>query len=159
MNWLGQHFQRYRERTPWDFCWRITIEGTIVSLIVAIAAYSIGVPERDIAMDFETLVILAVLVAPVLETLLLQVFPTSISRRCGATFPVQVAVATIVFAVAHLAEGPAAFIAAGIVGGFYFGFTYVHWRTYSRWTALWVTALSHAIHNAIAVCLMATEYV
>ena len=59
MNWISNHFQRYRQRTPWDFCWRITIEGLIVSLVVAVIVYNLGASERQMNMDFWTFLILS----------------------------------------------------------------------------------------------------
>jgi hypothetical protein len=26
MNWITNHFRRYLQRRPWDFCWRIGVE-------------------------------------------------------------------------------------------------------------------------------------
>jgi len=31
LTWLKFHFRRYRKLTPWAFCWRIAIEGTLVA--------------------------------------------------------------------------------------------------------------------------------
>jgi hypothetical protein len=60
----------------------------------------------------------------------------------------------VLFAAAHFTEGLAVGVGAGLVGGFYFAFTYVHRRERSRWTALWTTAVCHGIHNAIAILLL-----
>jgi len=89
-----------------------------------------------------------------LETLLMQALPIFIARKINASIKAQIITGTVVFSVFHLTEGFGAFISAGIIGGFYFSFTYAHWRTKSRWQAFWVTAGSHAIHNTIAFILI-----
>ena len=153
MKWIKKHFRRYRERKPWDFCWRIAIEGTIVALAVSYMIEVLGFPEREIHFGFALLLFLVVVVAPVLETLIFQAFPVWIARLCNARFSVQIISSVIPFTIVHALEGVQAGIAAGLVGGFYYAFTYVHWREQKRWTAFWTTAVSHAIHNGIAILL------
>ena len=60
-----------------------------------------------------------------------------------------------IFAGLHFLDGVAAGICAGMAGGFYFAFTFAHWREKSRWTAFWVTAVSHAFNNFVAFVLLA----
>jgi hypothetical protein len=157
MNWLKEHFERYRQRSPWDFCWRIAVEGTVLSLVAAaILAFIIGEPEREfLQWPMGVIFLVVVLIAPPLETLLLQALPVFVARKLKASFRVQVIVSTVIFTACHIPEGFITTISAGLVGGFYFAFTYVHWRQKTRWTAFWVTALSHTIHNGIAVGLLA----
>ena len=93
--------------------------------------------------------------APIIETLIFQAFPVWIARKCKARLPDQVLASLVPFAVAHLTAGLATAMDAGLVGGFYFAFTYAHWRVQSRWTAFWTTALSHALHNGAAVAMFA----
>jgi hypothetical protein len=157
MHFIKNHFQRYRQRTPWDFCWRIGIESTAVSFVVAILLSVLGAPEREFPdWSMGAMFVMIVLFAPVFETLLMQALPIYIARKLRTSFRTQVIIATTVFALCHLAEGVAAIIAAGIIGGFYFSFAYAHWRSLSRWQAFWVTAGSHAIHNSIAFLAMLT---
>ena len=33
---VSEHFARYRQRSPWNFCWRIAIESVAVSLTAAL---------------------------------------------------------------------------------------------------------------------------
>jgi hypothetical protein len=109
--------------------------------------------DREIDLSFEVFLIAGVVVAPVLETLVFQAFPVWIARLCKARFSVQIVLSVVAFTIVHAVEGVQAGIAAGLAGGFYFAFTYVHWRERSRWQAFWVTAVSHAIHNAILIPL------
>ena len=100
-------------------------------------------------------VLAAVLIAPVVETILAQALPIFVVRKFGGSFRVQIIISTVIFAVCHFSESAAVGISAGVIGGFYFAFTYAHWREKSRWASFWVTATSHAIHNGIIVGLMA----
>ncbi len=153
LNWIKSHFRRYRERKPWDFCWRISIEGTLVALAVCVILNLLGLGERDLKMDSAELLFIGVIVAPLLETLIFQAFPIWIARLCKASFSIQVVASVVPFFLAHAIEGIGTGIAAGLISGFYFAFTYVHWREHRQWTAFWVTAVSHAIHNGILIPL------
>jgi hypothetical protein len=145
MNWLKKHFERYRPRNAWDFCWRIAIEGTILSLLFAgVLSIIITEPEREFPdWGIGTFILVVVLIAPPAETVFLQALPIFVARRFKASF-----------AACHIPEGIVTAVAGGLVGGFYFAFTYAHWRQKSIWTAFWVTALSHCIHNAICMALL-----
>jgi len=157
MNWLIKHFERYKQRSPWDFCWRIAVEGTVLSLLAAtVLALILGGPQREfLEWPMWVIFLVTVLIGPPVETLLLQALPVFVARKLKASFRVQVIVSLVVFTACHIPEGFITTISAGMVGGSYFAFTYVHWRQKSRWTAFWVTALSHTMHNGIAVGLLA----
>jgi hypothetical protein len=155
MQLITNHFQRYLQRQPWDFCWRIGVESTIVSIVFATLLIAFGVPDREFPeISMVVLFIAIVLVAPPVETLLLQALPIFIARKLKASLKIQVISGTVFFALLHLPDGFATFVSAGIVGGFYFSFAYAHWRTKSRWQAFWITAVGHAIHNIIAFASM-----
>ena len=147
------HFRRYRDRKPWAFCWRIALEGTLVTLAISIVLGLLGLGDREIKMSFPVFLFVGVVVVPLLETLIFQAFPVWIARLCKARFSVQVAASVIPFILVHVVEGVGTGIAAGLISGFYFAFTYVHWREQKRWPAFWTTAVSHAIHNGILIPL------
>jgi hypothetical protein len=155
MNWLRRHFERYRQRSAWDFCWRIALEGTLISLLSAILLTAIVEGDHRTIEDWPIgkLLLVVVLIAPIVETILTQAFPIFVVRKFGGSFKLQILISTVLFAAAHLTEGVATAVCAGVIGGFYFAFTYAHWREKSRWTSFWVTAISHAIHNGIAIGL------
>lgn len=155
MQIIQKHFRQHLQRGPWDFCWRIGVESTVVSILVGTLLLVFGAPEREFPdWTIGGIFVVIVLLAPPLESLLMQGLPIFIARKLKASFRKQVITATVVFSLCHLAEGFGALISAGIVGGFYFSFTYAHWRSKSRWQAFWVTSGSHAIHNAIAFILI-----
>ena len=156
MGLLIRHFQRYRQRKPWAFCWRIAVEGLIVSLLCALVLAllfpALGREFPDWSAG--TIFLIIVVLAPVYETLLFQALPIYIAGRFKARFAFQIIASMAVFAGLHFLEGILAGIAAGLVGGFYFAFTFAHWHQKSRWTAFWVTVVSHAFNNATAFTLL-----
>ena len=156
---VSEHFACYRQRSPWSFCWRIAIESVVVSLTAALVVVLALPMELETSRALEDLpyfqfFLLGVVIAPIVETLLFQALPVAVMRLFKAGFRWQVFAATVLFAAAHFTEGVAVGVGAGLIGGFYFAFTYVHWRERSRWTALWTTTVCHGIHNAIAILLL-----
>ena len=151
-----RHFEWYRTLEPWGFTWLITLEGLFVGGCVAAALSVFAFPSRRDFGDYslEKLFLLVVIAGPLLETLIFQAFPVLVARLCRAGFLAQVLAGSVFFALGHFLEGFAVGIAAGVVGGFYFAFTYVHWCSRSFWTALWTTTISHAMHNLIALSIL-----
>jgi hypothetical protein len=156
MAFIKRHFQKHIGRSPWDFCWRIGVESTLAGLIAAgILTLALGETKREfLDWPIETVFIVMLLVAPVLETLLFQALPIFFVRLLKGSLRTQVVVSTILFAAVHFTEGITAGVSAGIIGGFYFGLAYAHWRTQSRWSPLWITTVCHAIHNGICFLLL-----
>ena len=154
-NWIVRHFERYRKRRPWSFCWHISIEGFAASFLVAgVLFFLLDLPELDLEMTAIEFLLLAVILAPVVETLIFQALPICIARMCHASFAAQVVISMLLFSLPHFAEQADFGISAGLVGGFYFAFTYAHWRQKSRWTALWITIVSHSFNNGLAFILL-----
>jgi hypothetical protein len=152
--WLAEHFLRYRERKPWSFCWRVTLEYLVVAGLLASVAWLAGFRDTKLDCNRNTVIGYSLVVGPVVETLF-QVVPVGIARMRKAPFASQVFWATLAFTVAHAMDGVAASaVIAGLVGGFYLAFTYAYWRERSRWTALWTTALSHAMANGVCIVAM-----
>jgi hypothetical protein len=156
MGFIKNHFLKYLERKPWDFCWRIGVESTVVSLAAAVLlTWVIGPAKREfLHYSMGSVFVMLVLVAPPLETLVFQAFPIFVVRSLKGSLPIQIAVSTVLFAACHFPEGIAVGISAGVIGGSYFGFAYAHWRSISRWQPLWITTVAHGIHNLIAFVLL-----
>ena len=154
--WVTEHFRGYRRRNPWSFCWRITIEGFLVTAGVAILLSFLDSSTRtDLeGLEPEVLFVTIVLIGPIFETLTLQAFPVSVARHLGLGFRGQILMSVIPFAALHFPAGFSAGVAAGVIGGFYSAFTYAHWREHSSWTAFWVTTVSHAVHNLLAFVMI-----
>ncbi len=93
--------------------------------------------------------VLMVLVAPVLETLLTQSLPIGIVRALKQSRLVQFLAGSVPFAALHFIGGVGTGIAAGMVGGIFFSHAYLEGRERSRWTAIWITAVLHSLHNLV----------
>lgn len=152
MRWLKAHFQRHRQRKPWDFCWKVAVEGLIVSIIPAVILVGfIDEPEREfLNWPIPAMLVVIAGIAPIFETLLFQALPIAIARWLKAGFKVQILASLIPFTLVHLPDGVSVGICAGLIGGFYLAFTYAHWVEKSVWTALWTTAVGHFIRNGLA---------
>ncbi len=100
------------------------------------------------------LIVAACLVAPIVETVLLQTLPVALMRAWGQRFWIQVIASAGLFAAPHFGESLGTGLGTGLAGGFYFAFTYVHWREKSLSHAFWMTATSHAARNTLAVVVM-----
>jgi hypothetical protein len=155
MSVLRGHFANHRRRSPWSFCWRVTLEGLLLSLAISSILAPFSGAERDF-MKWPLLKALFVILifAPLVETLILQMIPIGLARLFRARFKTQVLVSLIPFALLHFVEGIAVGISAGVIGGFYLAFTYAHWLEKSVWIAIWTTVLSHFMKNSVVAVVL-----
>ncbi len=155
-NWLGRHFEKHNARTPWDFCWRTAIEGTLLSfaVVIVLSMFVKEQPRELIEWSAALLIASAVVAAPIIETLVFQVIPISIARALRVPLKVQILISATLFALPHFLEGLGVGIGAGVIGGLYFAWAYAHWARKSFWTALWVTMVVHFLRNAISVSML-----
>jgi uncharacterized protein len=147
------HFQGYERLRPLRFCLLLTIECMAVSFVIAIPVHLI-IRERPRPLAYRGAepLIRGVLVAPIFETLLFQAALIALLRLLRRSLGLQIGLSAAAFAIAHyFGRGLEVALAAGVVGGAYYAFSYARWARVSHWTAFWVTAVSHAIHNG---CLM-----
>lgn len=156
MSFIARHFEKHRRRTPWNFCWRVTLEGVLVSVLVLTAISCLVDLEERQFLDWPIPVILFVMLimAPIFETLLLQALPITLCRLFRRSFRTQILVSLIPFTVLHMLEGIGAGVGAGLIGGFYLAFTYAHWAEKSYWTALWTTVVSHFLRNLVVAVVL-----
>jgi hypothetical protein len=137
-------------------CWRLTLEGLVLSLGLAVLLEVMGDQERtDLSLTMVEFAVVALLVAPVVETLLFQALPISVLRRLRAPLWLQVALSTVLFASLHLTSGIATALAAGAIGGFYLAWGYAHTARKSFWPALWTTSVQHFLRNTALFLIMA----
>lgn len=158
MIWIKNHFKIYQSKNPWTFLWQITLEGFLVAALFSIFISTIDSRGRSDWKDIVDDNVLGILVIsgvifPILETLLLQALPVFLVRLFSRSVLVQIIVGWIPFALLHFFAGLVAGICAGLIRGFYFSFTYVHWRQSSSWQAFWITSLSHIINNVVVLSL------
>lgn len=92
--------------------------------------------------------------APIFETFALQAAPVVLLKLVGADLGTQAAASAALFAFAHFTKSAGSGIAAGLPGGVYLGFAFAHWIGESFWTAFWVTAVAHSLHNLPGAALI-----
>jgi len=90
----------------------------------------------------------ALLMAPLLETVICQVIPVGLARKVKAGEVLQIAISMFVFAFLHFKVlGAVSGLSAGLVGGFYLSYTYVRWRERDLKSAYWSTVAVHSLYN------------
>jgi hypothetical protein len=159
--WVIEHFRRYLILHPLTFCWTITIENLVVSLAITGLVILIFQPQTRTNLEPLTagrFIWLVIILGPILETLIFQTIPVFFARLIKLKLLGQILISVIPFAILHFSRSIGAGIGAGIIGGFYSAFTYVHWRQKSLWTAFWVTALSHGLYNLAIFSMIIGEY-
>lgn len=159
---LAAHFTAHRRRGRWSFFWRTTLESLAATIAIALfARIFVDLGERTALnrLSVRQLIVLACVVAPIVETVLLQTLPVALMRAWRQRFWIQVIASAGVFAAPHFGESLGTGLSTGIAGGFYFAFTYVHWREKSLSHAFWMTAGSHATRNTLGVAaILITRY-
>ncbi|MDE0020015.1 MAG: hypothetical protein OXT69_01345 [Candidatus Poribacteria bacterium] len=177
IRWL---LRRYEGRSPWNFCWRITLEqyaaAILIGLFIAGAYAVLGIPLFEDDQSFEygsdgqpsehggsaellgmiVLVSYMIAIGPVLETLTLQALPIIIARKFKAQLGMQVLISGTLFAAGHFTNPNSILsgFAAGIPGGLYLGFAFAYWQRGSPATAWWVTFVSHGLRNVLPTIAM-----
>jgi hypothetical protein len=141
----------------WQFCLRATAEGLLISILLSAVLSQSGASARDMSRirNWQELFFLAVIVAPLWETIAFQTLPIAAARYYKMSFRSQILVSTVLFTIPHMFHGIGTGLAAGLVGGFYLAFTYSHWVAQSQATAFAATALSHALRNGLALLMLA----
>ena len=99
--------------------------------------------------------LLAVVEAPIVETIALQAIPIILMRWIRLPFSWQVGVSRFLFFNAHLALGPVSAFTAGLIAGFYLAFDFSYWASNSYWTAFWTTVLQHSLGNCLIFLVVA----
>jgi hypothetical protein len=156
--WLFRPIRFSSCRGKWQFIFRILIQQFAIKILLGtpVALLFSEPPSkaqlelfRDPALAF----FLVVIVAPPLETLLLQSAPIEILRALRRSRMAQFLFGAVPFAALHFLDGVISGVAAGIVGGVFFSHAYLECRVRSWWAAVWVTTIIHAIHNLVILPL------
>ena len=152
MRWLLKPVRLRRCHSLREFVVRILLQQFAVKVAVSIP---VGICLGLAGVDTKVVTIIGVLVvAPVLETLLLQSLPIEVARRFRGRRWVQLAAGAVPFAALHFIGGIASGLAAGVVGGLFFAYTYLEGRERSWATATVATAVVHFLHNLVILPLM-----
>jgi hypothetical protein len=152
--WLIRPVRLTECRDAWQFIRRILVQQFLVKILVAIpigllVPQTAGGPPGFIREDPLFALVAILLLAPVVETLLLQsamIEPLRLFRRSRLA---QFVAGALPFAALHFLDGVHAGIAAGLVGGIFFSHTYLECRARSWWAATKVTTATHFLHNLI----------
>lgn len=121
--------------------------GYLVVLPMSFAGFE-GRNDLDHLGSLEFFLI-AVIFAPISETIIFQAIPIAIMRWIRVPFSWQVGVSTLLFFIAHCELGAISGLAAGLIGGFYLAFGFSHWANRSYWIAFGTTVLQHSLGNGI----------
>lgn len=109
-------------------------------------------PRADIMrMPAITLFALVLVAGPLTETLLFRCLPLEATAAVRARRSLRFAASIVPFAISHHFAGIPTVVAAGVVGGFYFAFTYERWRKESLMVAVGMTCLLHSSFNLVGV--------
>ena len=154
LTWIGQHFQRHRSRSMSQFVLYITAEFFLINLLLFTFIDLFILPQDSRELSGTELGFLA-FIAPFFETWLLQALPVWLASRFKLTPRRQILSSMIVFSITHfLSNGLVNFLTAGLIGGFYLAFSYVHWRQKAGTaTAFMLTSTVHLLYNSIIVLL------
>ena len=108
---------------------------------VIIAATATLVTGADLPMN-DAPFLMAVALAPIVETLTFQWLPIAASSRLTTRTPVILGISTTLFATAHYDAGILSMLVAA-PAGFVLAWAFMAQRDKGIWTALWTTALVH----------------
>ena len=151
---IRTHFARLAKVGKWSFLWRTWLDAVLLAYIVGIAAQTVfpAGPRSDLAtMPLIGLLALVLVVGPLWETIVFQCLSLELTKALRVRRTIRVAFSVVPFALLHRFAGIPAVVSAGIVGGFYFAFTYERWRTESLIVAVGMTFLLHSSYNLVGV--------
>ena len=153
MNWLRLHFAGLEQLPPGKYLVRVGLETFGLSLLVLMVGLVFDIEQRKIK-DLGLFLVSALFLAPWLETALFQWFPIATCRRLGAGRATQIGVSLVLFAVPHFVAASITGLSAGLVGGFYFAYTFTTWRRQSAARAYWMTTAHHALYNGLLAAVV-----
>jgi hypothetical protein len=152
--YVRKHFSCLAENEKWPFLWRTWLEAVLLAYIVAniVTFFFPAGPRSDLAqMTLWGLLGLVLIVGPLFETLAFQCLPWEFTSTLRVRRSLRFLLSVVPFALAHHFAGMPTVLAAGIVGGFYFAFTYERWRKESLVVAVVMTFLLHSSFNLVGV--------
>ena len=159
LGWLLRPLRLKYCRGPWHFILLLSVQNLAANVILAGPLYFLAPdghhpaddPNFSMTHDLWRAAIAMAVIAPVFETLTLQLAPIEIARALRQPRTVQFLVGVIPFAALHFPMGIKVGIAAGTISGLFLSHAYLEGRTKSLWTACWITMVFHAIHNLFCV--------
>jgi hypothetical protein len=155
---ISNYFQRTKYYSPLRFICEMVALQFGLKVILAVTIFPFlnirGATTEDLANSdsFSTLFFMAVIVAPVVETIQDQFLSITISSLFVKQSLDILILSMLYFSALHFYVGLAGFF--GILPlGFVLSWSFLIKREKSLWQAFWVTTLIHSIHNLIILLL------
>lgn len=155
LGWYMRRAARYSNR-------RFIVELLILSYVLKIAGSlplfflpdeAFAIVQKPDDMPVAVFVLFALVLAPVLETVIFQWFLLWVASLFTAKLTWRIGVSAFIFALAHVPDSP--LIACAVFfPGLVFAMSFLVKRRESRWRGFWVTGTIHALHNVIALPLL-----
>ena len=145
-------FARRASQGKWSFLWRTWLEAVALAYVTGFAVQRVfpAGPRSDLLAMTPIVLLLAVLLAgPLFETVVFQCLPLELTAALGVRRSLRVVFSVVPFALLHRFAGIPTVVAAGVVGGLYFAFTYERWRNESLLVAVGMTFLLHSSFNLV----------
>lgn len=149
---MRRHFATLAQRPKWAFLLQAWLETTVLAYLTANLIHTVFDLPRRTDLDGLSpvrLVAMAVVIGPLIETVIFQFLPLEIGRSLRWPRILRFVLSIVPFGLAHHRAGLPTMIGAGIVGGFFFAFTYDRWRRESLAVAVLMTVLLHSSFNCL----------
>ena len=128
------------------------LQSLVVELLYAVTDRIDGDPTF---FDAPLLLIFidAVILAPLIETLIAQTIPINLTQRFTTNPLIIVGVATVIFAVLHFLQGPL-YVLYVLPTSIIFALGY-YLQTFERGSGYWPIVYAHAVHNGWVFLIVA----
>lgn len=127
-------------------CYNLAIDILVIPFLVMFAA--LGVDYVSSNLSSAEFFIIAIILAPIIETLLGQMLPILIARRFTKSSLIIIIISALVFALPHCTKNVTKFLPA-FPAGIIYAFTFLHWLEKSKTKAYWITCAAHCLYNLI----------
>jgi hypothetical protein len=158
INRIREHFNKLTNFKIFPFIFSVCLEQLSISLVVGYII-SLIFPDKYFKDPFDWNHIFffrlyAIFVGPIIETLLFQAIPIKILWRLTKSKKICLIGSILLFAVVHIFQGWLNGFPSGVIGGFYYAFSYFIWRERNVKYAFLITAGIHMIYNLSIIIIM-----
>jgi hypothetical protein len=153
---VGSRYSRIRSLSTRSFLLNVSVDYIAASLLMMVILTLAHTPSRTDLQPTAPAKLLrdAVILGPLIETLLFQMLSFAIVSRITSSFRWRVFWVMAPFTIGHFFVGIGTGLQAGLVLGFYLSYIYVSMSKISIASAFYLTAGFHAINNLIFVSLL-----
>lgn len=142
------YFDKKKKNGIVRYCLLFSFIQIIFSLLLALVFIVVDESEDPVKHTF----FFAVIIAPILETILLQALPFIVCRKLGLRRWLTFIMMSVPFALLHHHSGYLSVINA-FLGGVIFSATFIVWEKKTYYHALLVTMVIHSLHNLFFVLI------